>query len=645
MVAGLRLAALVALACVTSCEGDESERFLRQIAQQEALPRQRRRCWLLYEPSASMGLTGGLLLLHDLAHTLLGLGKCVRMFHVRDAFAHFVSTDARVVRAVNMTLEDYDRFYRPLGPGDTTIATEANKDLASGMVGYNIRDGPESRFFTTSETVRAVVELMEEDGGMVARYCMAYQPSLGAAVEPSVQVHLGITDYLHRVFAGSGPWIEAALGTNGGPGGVHEAARAWAAAADPFATKRRGPDGLERVVVFDDDMPELDADHFTAALGAAAAARGLALRIRAVEFSGYSGEARLDLFRAASVYVDANLLGLENGVSEFGAFGAVPMIAHAFLGSEHPSFFPRVPQPVSSYAYDRGGVEALAEAVVDVVAALDATPDAYAAVFRYFDDYRAWAPETIRADFVATWRRYATSREVVWVLVLEDEGDWAVAAPFATSVLARYAFSKVLILCPHPADASAVSQVGTKMYEFLFGQPAKLALERLGVWRRIIFIFKEETVLPFDSAAPAAAETALRVLANAFDSVALVNARRATAPAPAAVDEAVAATPPGACGLQDNLLLCHRAPDDDGDDPPVYDGVVALLEADAPPDDDCAALRRHGLFAQVAPLFTSANLNALDAACAGPKSPASHGRYLREPNGAPGPASHDRRAY
>ena len=209
-----------------------------------------------------------------------------------------------------------------------------------------------SRNTLIAAQVAADVARVEAGGGVVARYCMAYQPGYGNAVTPSVGVHLGVSDWLHRVFAGSGPWTEGPHDRR-----VLARGRAWRALAPEAraARKRLGADGSDRLVVYDDDMGLApasplgeqrttlslslsgwveNATHFEALLQAAARRRHLAWRPVVRQFVGYDRAASLDLMEATTVYVDANLVGLEAGVFEFCLFGAVPVISDTLVGAE-----------------------------------------------------------------------------------------------------------------------------------------------------------------------------------------------------------------------------------------------------------------------------------------------------------------------
>ena len=126
-------------------------------------------------------------------------------------------------------------------------------------------------------------------------------------------------------------------------------------------------------------------DGVAAALATRGAVRpGFALRPRVVRFAGYNLEGALALMHNASLFVDANLPGLEAAVSEFGFFGAVPLISPHLFGSEHSPVLPRLPA-------DSLDVDTHADVILDVLADLGGFRDSRDYV-RY--DAASWARAT-----------------------------------------------------------------------------------------------------------------------------------------------------------------------------------------------------------------------------------------------------------
>ena len=133
-----------------------------------------------------------------------------------------------------MTLAEFLLTRTPLRPGDTLIAPEVSPNFARVAASFSpsfgrsfpsavfcrhpgvcvlyirpgvatvFRDssGREVEWETTSsdEEVRRSVFDLEAHGGIVARYCMAYQPGKWDAITTSVSVHIGISEWLHRCF-------------------------------------------------------------------------------------------------------------------------------------------------------------------------------------------------------------------------------------------------------------------------------------------------------------------------------------------------------------------------------------------------------------------------------------------------------------
>ena len=98
-----------------------------------------------------------------------------------------------------------------------------------------------------------------------------------------------------------------------------------------------------------------------------------------------------------------------------------------------------------------------------------------------------------------------------------------------------------------------------------------------------------------------------------------VAANRATAPAPAVLDSLLEA--PGGCGVAAGagLFACGRGAL--AASPLVGAATAALAVAGVVPDGDCAALRAHGLFAQLVPFAFPTALGALQSACAAARDP------------------------
>lgn len=551
-------------------------------------------CWYVVEPNRRLGATGGMRALHLVARQLLDLVRCVRVVTLRDAFANVVAEgSADVARAVNLTADEFYRWHVPLRPEDTVIVPEVSADFASG-VKYRVIDAHTQRpvpgrpkIASTRADVEETTRRFEARGGVVARYCMAFQPGHGNRPEPAVSVHLGISDWLHRAFSGSGPWTEVPLH----PRDLAEAA-AWR--QRPLAVrmerKRRGPP----LVVYDDDMIWLDGGGFTKALDRAwAAANRHGPPPVVVRYDGFSGAERLQLMKDASVFVDLNLPGLEGGIMEFLFFDAAPLIPDAFLGTEHDPDIARAP-----VTDDAAVVAEHVMRTLDTLASLEGARALSACADRNFTKASA-----VFGDFAETWRAYEFSRRTRFVFFAREFLDWRYAAPFVASAFARHAFSDVVVLTPREIEGHA--------FQALLGEAMLEAMARLGVRRRLLLAdVRDET-------GDAVLEHTFPTLAAAREFTVLA-AGRATAPTLASLDAVAERLDPGTCVPGDRFVLCRRGPGLDAARVALM--LFATLERPAQVDA-CDSLRRHGLFAQLAAVMYPNALNALDGACPAAAAP------------------------
>mmetsp|Transcript_3723 Transcript_3723/g.10939 ORF Transcript_3723/g.10939 Transcript_3723/m.10939 type:complete len:783 (+) Transcript_3723:54-2402(+) len=545
-------------------------------------------CWYVVEPNMRLGATGGMRALHLVARQLLDLGRCVRVVTLRDAFADVVAEgSADVARAVNLTAEEFVQWHVPLRPEDTVIVPEVSADFAAGIK-YRLIDvrtqvpiPGAAQIVSESADVEETVRDYEARGGIVARYCMAFQPGHGHRPEPSVSVHLGISDWLHRAFSGSGPWAEVSLH----PRDLAEA-ELWRRRPinGRMEKKRQGPP----LVVYDDDVHWLDGDEFTEALGRAwVASNRSGSPPVAVMYDGFSGSQRYDLMKNASVYVDLNMPGLEGGISEFLFFDGAPLIPDAFLGTEHDPCIAR--GPVTD---DADVVAGHVMRTLDTLASPEGAKALAVCADRNFAKARA-----VFGDFSETWRAYELSRRTRFVFFAREFLDWRYAAPFVASAFARHAFSDVVLLTPRELEGRA--------FQALLGDTMGVAMARLGVRRRVLL-------------ADVRNKTGDAVLEHIFPTLSAVReftvlvVGRATAPTLEALDAAAAGLEPGACAPGDRFVLCRRGPGLDAARVALM--LVATLERPAQLDA-CGDLRRHGLFAQLAAVMYPNALNALDEAC------------------------------
>ena len=521
--------------------------------------------WYVYQPQLRYASAGGAAM-HELVGELLRQGAKCRMAYVNPKLAHLVGSPA-VAAAANMTSDEVAALWaRGLDRDDTLIAPEVAPEFVPIPFDGHI---PHSQGTTDARDVARNVQALEQRGGVIARWMLGAAQDWGDRVSEEISVHIGASSYLHDTFGGAGPgpvsvWpLEAAL--------VHRAT-AWLASGDAERAARKMNEEGRAVVVLDDDV-DLDVKALQRALDLASPNTA-----RAVRFSGFSREEAYALFERTSVYVDLHLPGLESGTCEFAMFGARVVLTAFGHGEarEYPSSWIRV-------------LEDDADTVAKAAIASLSSPanESYA--------FGAWCL-TIPARFgpgVAAWR---ASRATAFVTYAAVGSDFAALAPLFVSMVVRHAFSTLTVVVATPEQRDA--------FWPRFGPATREALRRLGLLRRFA-VAACESCAGVDGLAAAALDHA-----RDTSEVAVLLPPRAHAPRAEAIRAALSAARPGGCAVAANFAVCGRGAGDEAT------AVARALRAASPaPPGDCADLRRHALWQQIAPTFQAASVNEGERLC------------------------------
>ena len=521
--------------------------------------------WYVYQPQLHYASAGGAAM-HVLVGELLQQGARCRMAYVNPKLAHLVGRPA-VAAEANMTSEEVAVLWaRGLGREDTLVAPEVAPEFVPIPFDGHI---PHSQGTSDARDVARNVQALEQRGGVITRWMLGAARDWGDRVSEEISVHIGASSYLHDAFAGAGPGPvhvlipEAAL--------VHRAT-AWLASGHAERAARKLNEEGRAVVVLDDDV-DLDVKTLQRALD-----RASPNTARAVRFSGFSREEAYALFERTSVYVDLHLPGLEGGVCEFAMFGARVVLTAFGHGEarEYPSSWIRV-------------LEDDADTVAKAAIASLSSPEneSYA--------YGTWCL-TIPARFgprVAAWR---ASRATAFVTYAPAGPDFAALAPLFVSIVARHAFSTLTVVVAKPEQRDA--------FWHRFGPATHEALRRLGLLRRIRVAACESCV--------GVAGLAAAALDHARDTseVAVLLPPRAHAPRAEAIRAALSAAQPGGCAVAAGFAACGRGATDEA-------AAVAGALGAAPPvsPGDCADLRRHALWRQIAPTLSPSSRTLFEAEC------------------------------